>query len=83
MPLKRFVDYAMEKDIAYFSLNLTLDRCPECGYEGIIGDECPVCHVKESEVHFNRIRRVNIVAPILKWFSVENSLNCWKSVKNN
>lgn len=66
MALKKFVDYAMEKDIAYFSLNLTLDRCPECGYEGIIGDECPVCHVKESEVHFNRIRRVNIVAPILK-----------------
>ena len=33
---------------------------PECGYCGIIGDECPRCGRKEGEdgVGFERIRRI-------------------------
>jgi ribonucleoside-triphosphate reductase len=52
------VDYAMDKNMGYFSMNLSLDRCPRCGYEGIIGNECPKCFAKdETEVHIRRLRR--------------------------
>ncbi|NGM81232.1 DUF3029 family protein [Paenibacillus sp. 7124] len=54
----RIVQFALAKDIGYFSVNHPIDRCPACGYEGIIGDECPSCGAEESEVPMSRIRRV-------------------------
>lgn len=54
----RIVQYALAQDIGYFSINHPIDRCPECGYEGVIGDTCPGCEVHENEVHFQRLRRV-------------------------
>ncbi len=45
--------------IGYGSINHPVDRHPECGYSGIIGDECPRCKKKESEgARFERIRRI-------------------------
>ena len=43
--LEKIVNYAMEKDIPYFALNLPLFQClnPKCGYRGDIGDTCPIC----------------------------------------
>ena len=41
----------------YFALNHSIDECKECGYEGIINDECPRCHIK-GEDNFKRLRRV-------------------------
>lgn len=35
--------------VGYGSINHPVDRCPLCGYNGIIGDECPNCHHKEKE----------------------------------
>jgi len=54
------VVHAMHKaGIGYGSINHPVDRHPECGYAGIIGDECPRCGKKESEgVRFDRIRRI-------------------------
>ncbi|MNW28183.1 Anaerobic ribonucleoside-triphosphate reductase [compost metagenome] len=52
------VRYALSQDVSYFSVNHTVDRCPSCGYEGIIGEECPSCGVTENDVHFYRLRRV-------------------------
>ena len=51
---------AMQKaGIGYGAINHPLDRDPECGYTGVIGDECPKCGRKESEEkHFVRIRRI-------------------------
>lgn len=43
------VRYAHDKEMTYFSINTQNDRCPVCGYLGIIGDECPRCGFKEGE----------------------------------
>ncbi|MBQ7874662.1 MAG: anaerobic ribonucleoside triphosphate reductase [Oscillospiraceae bacterium] len=48
-----------ESGIGYGSVNHPVDRDPECGFTGIIGDECPKCGRKESEgASFERIRRI-------------------------
>lgn len=46
--------------IGYGSINHPVDRDPVCGYNGIIGDECPKCGRREadSEIKFERIRRI-------------------------
>ncbi|OME97229.1 anaerobic ribonucleoside-triphosphate reductase [Paenibacillus amylolyticus] len=54
----RIVQYALAQDIGYFSINHPIDRCPACGYEGVIGDVCPNCEAHENHVHFQRLRRV-------------------------
>ncbi|WP_458461395.1 anaerobic ribonucleoside triphosphate reductase [Paenibacillus sp.] len=54
----RIVQYALAQDIGYFSINHPIDRCPACGYEGVIGDVCPGCEAHENHVHFQRLRRV-------------------------
>ncbi|ETT49065.1 anaerobic ribonucleoside triphosphate reductase [Paenibacillus sp. FSL K6-1122] len=54
----RIVQYALAQDIGYFSINHPIDRCPACGYEGVIGDVCPSCEAHENHVHFQRLRRV-------------------------
>ena len=38
-----------EQGVGYGSINHPVDRCPCCGYNGIIGDECPKCHHTETE----------------------------------
>ncbi len=48
-----------ESGVGYGSVNHPVDRDPECGFTGIIGDECPKCGRKEEEgEHFERIRRI-------------------------
>ncbi|WP_405142439.1 anaerobic ribonucleoside triphosphate reductase [Paenibacillus sp. FSL H7-0942] len=54
----RIVQYALAQDIGYFSINHPIDRCPACGYEGVIGNVCPNCEAHENHVHFQRLRRV-------------------------
>ena len=41
--LEQIVNYAMDKDIPYFALNLPADTCNNCGWQGEIGDTCPEC----------------------------------------
>lgn len=36
--------------IGYGSINHPIDRCPCCGYNGIIGEECPSCGHREIPV---------------------------------
>ena len=52
--LEQMVDYAMEKDIPYFAINLPNDMCQDCGYQGLIGDKCPSC----GGENISRLRRV-------------------------
>ncbi|MDR0883823.1 MAG: anaerobic ribonucleoside triphosphate reductase [Oscillospiraceae bacterium] len=49
-----------ESGIGYGSVNHPVDRDPQCGFTGIINDECPKCHRKEDEGDpgFERIRRI-------------------------
>ena len=52
--LEELVNYAMDKDIPYFAINIPNDTCLECGYTDEFNDECPICH---SE-HIQQLRRV-------------------------
>ena len=52
--LEQIVNYAMDKDIPYFALNVPNDLCLNCGYTGEINDECPMCKGKNIQ----RLRRV-------------------------
>ena len=45
---EQIVKYAGEKGMTYFSINTQNDRCPVCGYLGVIGDECPRCGFREG-----------------------------------
>ena len=52
--LEDIVNYAMDKDIPYFAVNVPNDMCTNCGYTDEIGDECPMCSCNE----IRRLRRV-------------------------
>jgi ribonucleoside-triphosphate reductase len=55
--LEEIVNYAMAKDIPYFALNVPVDYCECCGYQGFIDNECPICH-NNDENQLQRLRRV-------------------------
>ena len=44
--LETLVNYAMDKDIPYFAINVPNDTCLDCGYCDEFNDKCPKC---ESE----------------------------------
>ena len=46
-----------DADMGYFSINHPVDRDPVCGYTGIIENECPHCHRKETTT-VNTIKNV-------------------------
>lgn len=52
--LETIVNYAMDKDIPYFAINIPLDNCNDCGYQDEIGETCPQCGSK----NISRLRRV-------------------------
>ena len=41
--LESIVNYAMDKDIPYFGVNIPIDRCKNCGYTDDIQNTCPKC----------------------------------------
>ncbi|MGK2309547.1 anaerobic ribonucleoside triphosphate reductase [Cutibacterium sp. V970] len=52
------VRYMAASGIGYGSINHPVDRDPQCGYTGIIDDECPKCGRHEDSGSFDRIRRI-------------------------
>ena len=52
--LETLVNYAMDKDIPYFAINVPNDTCLSCGYTDELGDECPECGGRDIQ----RLRRV-------------------------
>ena len=52
--LEQIVNYAMDKDIPYFAINVPNDTCLECGWTGEIGETCPECGSSKIQ----RLRRV-------------------------
>lgn len=52
--LERIVNYAMDKDIPYFAINVPNDTCLDCGYCDEFNDECPVC----GSHNIQQLRRV-------------------------
>ena len=45
---ERVVRAMHDADMGYFSINHPVDRDPVCGYTGLIENECPHCHRKET-----------------------------------
>lgn len=53
------VRHMQQSGIGYGSINHPVDRDPECGYNGIIGEQCPGCgRTEEAGRPFDRIRRI-------------------------
>ena len=52
--LEIIVNYAMDKDIPYFAVNVPNDTCLSCGYTDEFNDCCPECGCKEIQ----QLRRV-------------------------
>lgn len=52
--LEQLVNYAMDKDIPYFAINVPNDMCMDCGYTDDINDVCPMC----GNANIRRLRRV-------------------------
>jgi ribonucleoside-triphosphate reductase len=44
----------IENDMSYVAINFPVDRCRNCGYQGVIEKECPCC--KSTDI--SRIRRI-------------------------
>ena len=52
--LEQLVNYAMDKDIPYFAINVPNDTCLECGYTDEFNGYCPEC----GSTHIQQLRRV-------------------------
>ena len=52
--LEEIVNYAMDKDIPYFAINVPNDTCLDCGYTDEFNDKCPIC----GSEHIQQLRRV-------------------------
>lgn len=52
--LEQIVNYAMDKDVPYFAVNVPNDMCVDCGYTDEIREVCPMCGCDE----IRRLRRV-------------------------
>lgn len=51
--IESLVDYAMERNIPYFAINIPCDTCKCCGHTGEF-DVCPICGSKD----ILRLRRI-------------------------
>lgn len=52
--LETLINYAMEKDIPYFAINIPNDLCLNCGFTGALDEVCPEC----GGTKIQRLRRV-------------------------
>lgn len=52
--IEKIVNYAMDKDIPYFALNVKVDLCEDCGHQEEMNDRCPIC----GSTNISRLRRV-------------------------
>ena len=55
--VKAAIDAMYEGDLGYFTITFDQDTCLECGFHGIIDNECPHCGCK-NESKIVRVRRI-------------------------
>jgi len=57
---EKIILFMYESGVGYGSINHPVDRDPQCGFTGVINDECPNCGRREEEgdFGFERIRRI-------------------------
>lgn len=56
--VKAAVRAMYDAGIGYGTITFSQDTCRECGYRGIIDNECPHCHAKDTGENILRIRRI-------------------------
>jgi len=56
--VKATVRAMYDAGIGYGTITFSQDTCRECGYRGIIDNECPHCHCKDLGWNILRIRRI-------------------------
>ncbi len=65
--METLVNYAMEKDIPYFALNMNnLSTCLVCGHQGDFEKECPACHNTDRS-------KIEILKRVTGYLSVDYS----------
>ena len=52
--VEEIIQYAMDKDIPYFAINVPNDTCLNCGYSDEFNDHCPEC----GSENIQQLRRV-------------------------
>lgn len=52
--LETIINYAMDKDIPYFALNVPCDTCLSCGYTDEMDDNCFMCGSDDIQ-HLRRV----------------------------
>lgn len=52
--METLVNYAMDKDVPYFAINVPNDTCLSCGYTDEFNDRCPMCGSEDIQ----QLRRV-------------------------
>ena len=52
--LETIVNYAMDKDIPYFAINVPVDECLDCGFAGEFNEKCSQC----GSHNIQQLRRV-------------------------
>ena len=79
--LEKIVNYAMDKDIPYFAVNVPSDICLGCGWQGEIGNHCPECGSDNIE----RLRRVTgyLTGDYKKAFNLGKQQEVEMRVKHN
>lgn len=55
--VKTVIDMMYKGDLGYFTITMDSDDCLECGYHGIINNDCPKCGNK-NEDKIVRVRRI-------------------------
>ncbi|MBB5174688.1 anaerobic ribonucleoside triphosphate reductase [Texcoconibacillus texcoconensis] len=66
--IEQIVRFMKTSEIGYGSINHPVDRCKECGYQGMLDDHCPNCG-EDDESRFERIRRITgyLVGDLKRW----------------
>lgn len=75
--LEELVNYAMDKDIPYFAINVPNDICLDCGYSDEMNDTCPQCggeniqqlrrvtgYLSTTWKHFNHAKQEEVKARV-------------------
>lgn len=58
---EKVILYMKECGVGYGSVNHPVDRCPVCGYVGVINDTCPKCGRKDGEgVTIERLSKLGV-----------------------
>jgi ribonucleoside-triphosphate reductase len=74
--MESIVLYMKERGIGYGSINVPVDRHDECGYNGIINLECPLCGETFDEFYDSRVTRIRRITGYLS-----STLNRWNDAK--